>query len=121
MRAAGSQGWPMSGTAITQLRIIGLIEGLSFVVLLAVAMPLKYLYGMPGAVSIVGMLHGIFFIIYGVALMLSAVPACIAPSRSRVRASRSSPFSATTGSHAPISRAPVEASAQGPAYSASAA
>ena len=59
----------MSGTAITQLRVVGLLEGISFVVLLGVAMPLKYLFGMPGAVSIVGMLHGIFFIIYGVALL----------------------------------------------------
>ncbi len=33
----------------------------------------------------------------------SAMPACIAPSSSRVRASRSLPFAATTGSHVPIS------------------
>lgn len=40
----------------------GLVEGISTLVLFFVAMPLKYVWGMPIAVSIVGPIHGILFI-----------------------------------------------------------
>ena len=40
------------------------LEGLSFLVLLLVAMPLKYAAGEPGAVRVVGMIHGILFVAY---------------------------------------------------------
>jgi|SRR5690554_3600338 len=43
---------------------ISLLEGLSLLLLLFVAMPLKYLLGMAQVVSIVGMVHGILFLIY---------------------------------------------------------
>lgn len=49
-------------TALGRVRILGLIEGWSFVLLLFVAMPLKYLGDRPEAVSIVGMAHGVLFI-----------------------------------------------------------
>jgi integral membrane protein len=39
-------------------------EGGSFLVLLCVAMPLKYLLGLPQAVRVVGMLHGVLFVLY---------------------------------------------------------
>jgi integral membrane protein len=39
-------------------------EGASFLVLLAVAMPLKYLLGLPLAVRVVGLLHGVLFLLY---------------------------------------------------------
>ena len=58
----------MSSSVIRQLRVIGLIEGVSFLVLLGIAMPLKYLAGMPRAVSAVGMAHGVLFILYLAAL-----------------------------------------------------
>jgi integral membrane protein len=51
------------------LRTIGWIEGLSFLVLLGVAMPLKYAAGRPGAVKIVGWIHGVLFILFGLALL----------------------------------------------------
>ena len=54
----------MLSTVIRQLRIVGLLEGTSYLVLLGIAMPLKYLAGMPRAVSVVGMIHGILFILY---------------------------------------------------------
>lgn len=47
-----------------RLRITGLLEGLSFVILLAIAMPLKYLAGKPEMVSVVGMAHGVLFVLY---------------------------------------------------------
>lgn len=51
-------------TSIGRLRVIGFWEGVSFLVLLGVAMPLKYLYGEPGAVRVVGMAHGVLFMLY---------------------------------------------------------
>lgn len=47
-----------------RLRLTGIIEGLSFIVLLAVAMPMKYLAGKPEMVSVVGMIHGVLFVLY---------------------------------------------------------
>lgn len=46
------------------LRFAGLTEGVSFLVLLLIAMPLKYYFGWPLAVKVVGWLHGILFIAY---------------------------------------------------------
>ncbi|MEO1235438.1 MAG: DUF3817 domain-containing protein [Planctomycetota bacterium] len=48
--------------AVRALRVIGLVEGVSFLLLLGVAMPLKYAAGMPGAVTVVGWAHGLLFI-----------------------------------------------------------
>ena len=54
-----------------QLRIIAFLEGISFLVLLGIAMPLKYMAGMPKAVSIVGMAHGVLFVAYLLWLVLA--------------------------------------------------
>lgn len=45
-------------------RKIAFAEGVSFLVLLFVAMPLKYFVAMPMAVTIVGGLHGVLFIAF---------------------------------------------------------
>ncbi len=58
----------MPTTPIGRLRVIGIVEGISFLLLLGVAMPLKYLAGMPLAVTIVGAIHGVLFIAFCVAL-----------------------------------------------------
>jgi integral membrane protein len=52
--------------AINRFRLIAMLEGISFLVLLCIAMPLKYYAGMPMAVRIVGMAHGVLFVAYGV-------------------------------------------------------
>lgn len=54
--------------SIRPLRIVAALEGLSFVLLLFVAMPLKYALGMPECVRIVGALHGVLFVAFGAAL-----------------------------------------------------
>jgi integral membrane protein len=46
------------------LRIIGFLEGVSYLLLLFIAMPLKYLAGQPEMVRITGMAHGILFMAY---------------------------------------------------------
>ena len=45
-------------------RLIALLEGLSFIFLVFLGMPLKYLYGNEMIVKILGMPHGILFIVY---------------------------------------------------------
>ncbi|MBL7738869.1 MAG: DUF3817 domain-containing protein [Chitinophagaceae bacterium] len=47
-----------------QFRKTGIFEGVSFLVLLLIAMPLKYFAGFPIAVTIVGSIHGILFMAY---------------------------------------------------------
>lgn len=58
-----------STVILEKFRKAALAEGVSFLVLLLIAMPLKYVFDVPMAVSIVGWLHGIFFIWYWVAAL----------------------------------------------------
>lgn len=46
----------------SRFRKIAFAEGVSFLILLFIAMPLKYFAAMPMAVTIVGGLHGVLFI-----------------------------------------------------------
>lgn len=55
------------------LRFVAFIEGVSFLVLLFVAMPLKYFAGMPLAVRIAGSLHGVLFIAFVLVLLWASV------------------------------------------------
>ena len=43
---------------------ISILEGISFLVLLLIAMPLKYIWDAPKMVEVTGMFHGILFIAY---------------------------------------------------------
>ncbi|MCI0569856.1 MAG: DUF3817 domain-containing protein [Myxococcaceae bacterium] len=58
----------MLNTPTGRLRTIGWIEGASFLILLFIAMPLKYFAGMPLAVKWVGWAHGFLFVLYLMAL-----------------------------------------------------
>jgi integral membrane protein len=58
----------MLKTPIERLRAVGLLEGTSFLVLLFIAMPLKYFAGMPLAVKAAGWAHGLLFMLYLLAL-----------------------------------------------------
>ena len=49
---------------IKLFRIIAYLEGTSFLVLLLIAMPLKYVWDMPLAVRIAGTIHGGLFVAY---------------------------------------------------------
>lgn len=60
--------WRMPESPIARLRLIGLLEGTSFLLLLLVAMPLKYAFGIPMAVKLVGWAHGVLFIAFVFAL-----------------------------------------------------
>lgn len=52
---------------IRRFRTVAIAEGISFLLLLFIAMPLKYLADMPLAVKYVGWAHGVLFIAYWVA------------------------------------------------------
>ncbi|MBT2682772.1 DUF3817 domain-containing protein [Bacillus sp. ISL-37] len=54
----------MQNTAISRFRMMGLFEGGSLLVLVFIAMPLKYWAGFPEAVRFVGSLHGFLFVLY---------------------------------------------------------
>jgi integral membrane protein len=56
-------------TSVGRLRVIGVVEGASFLLLLGLAMPLKYLAGMPQYVSVIGALHGALWLAYLAALV----------------------------------------------------
>ncbi len=60
-------------TPLGRLRVIGWWEGVSFLVLLLVAMPLKYVWDMPLAVRVVGMAHGVLFMLYVLAAIQAAL------------------------------------------------
>ncbi|XVJ67360.1 MAG: DUF3817 domain-containing protein [Lacibacter sp.] len=54
----------MNTKAIRLLRKTGIAEGISFLVLLLIAMPLKYIWDWPLAVKYVGWAHGLLFVSY---------------------------------------------------------
>jgi integral membrane protein len=53
-----------SNTAIGRFRLVAISEGISYLLLLFVAMPLKYLAGWPEGVTYVGWVHGLLFVLY---------------------------------------------------------
>ncbi|MEM7186890.1 MAG: DUF3817 domain-containing protein [Bacteroidota bacterium] len=56
--------------SVRSFRIISTLEAVSFLVLLGIAMPLKYIWDQPEMVRIVGMAHGILFVLYVVGAYL---------------------------------------------------
>ena len=59
----------MLSTPVGRLRALGITEGISFLILLGIAMPLKYMAGLPLAVKIFGWAHGVLFVAFCVALL----------------------------------------------------
>jgi len=59
---------PSADRSVERLRLVGILEGISFLTLMGIAMPLKYLAHMPAAVKYVGWAHGLLFILYVLAL-----------------------------------------------------
>lgn len=59
-------------TFLRALRHLAIAEGISTLILFGIAMPLKYMAGMPMAVTIVGSIHGFLFVVL-VAMLLFAI------------------------------------------------
>jgi integral membrane protein len=65
--ASASEGAPKPISLrdpVGRVRLVGMLEGISFLVLLGIAMPLKYMAGMPMAVRVTGMIHGVLFLLF---------------------------------------------------------
>ena len=60
----------MLNNTFTRFRFISFIEGISYLILVFIAMPLKYLAGFAIAVKFAGMIHGILFILFFIALIM---------------------------------------------------
>jgi integral membrane protein len=59
-------------TPLKRLHIIGIVEGISALLLFFVAMPMKYMLDMPLAVKYTGWAHGVLFMLYIGALLHAA-------------------------------------------------
>ena len=60
---------PNLKTSVGRLRLLGTLEGISFILLMGIAMPLKYMFEMPLAVKYTGWLHGLLFIAFCMAIL----------------------------------------------------
>lgn len=58
-------------TPVGRVRLAGMVEGASFLFLMGIAMPLKYMAGQPEFVKYGGWCHGILFIIYCSAIFVA--------------------------------------------------
>lgn len=58
-------------TSLGRFRLVSFAEGLSFLLLLGIAMPLKYIWNMPEAVKFAGYAHGFLFVTYCVLLLMA--------------------------------------------------
>ena len=84
-------------TSLGRLRVIGWWEGVSFLLLLGVAMPLKYFADWPLGVRYVGMAHGILFLLYVVAAIQASTSATTAAVLSAVSAASASTTTPRSG------------------------
>jgi integral membrane protein len=58
---------------VRTLRLVGILEGVSLLALVFIAMPLKHIFHMPMAVRVVGMIHGLLFLVFLVALFRASL------------------------------------------------
>lgn len=63
----------MLGSVLDRFRIISAIEGLSYLFLVFFAMPIKYIGDNPYPVKVLGMFHGVLFILFMISLFESKI------------------------------------------------
>lgn len=63
----------MNDKSLKRFRKVAIWEGISFILLVFVAMPIKYGLGIPQFVRVIGMAHGILFIAYVILLIQVAI------------------------------------------------
>ena len=71
-RCSDRRPWQERGVLqnpVAFLRLIALIEAVSTLILFGIAMPLKYVWGLPIAVRIAGSIHGGLFLVFCYALL----------------------------------------------------
>jgi integral membrane protein len=60
-------------STLGKFRLVALVEGLSFLILLFIAMPLKYIWDQPLFVRYFGSIHGLLFVLYILFLALCTI------------------------------------------------
>lgn len=60
-------------TRIGWLRVVGFFEGMSMLILVFIAMPLKYFYDEPEMVRIVGSIHGGLFLLFVAHVIITSI------------------------------------------------
>lgn len=60
----------MNQKNLSRLRVLAWMEGSSFLLLMGIGMPLKYIYDIPTPNYVIGMAHGILFIAYCIWVMI---------------------------------------------------
>lgn len=50
--------------------LVAVLEGISYLILIGIAMPLKYFYDQPASVKYLGWVHGLLFILYCMYLLI---------------------------------------------------
>lgn len=53
-----------TNTPVGRFRLVAILEGISYLFLLFIAMPLKYFYDSPASVTYTGWIHGLLFMLY---------------------------------------------------------
>ena len=61
----------MLQSVIGRVRLIGMVEGVSYLILLGIAMPMKYIWHQEIYVKIFGWAHGVLFMLYCLALLMA--------------------------------------------------
>jgi integral membrane protein len=56
-------------TPLDQFRLIAILEGISYILLLSIGMPLKYIAHIAIVIKIMGWMHGLLFIAYILTLL----------------------------------------------------
>src|SRR4051812_19394242 len=56
-----------------KLRVVAWLEGISFLFLLFVAMPMKYFGGQPEMVRSTGMVHGLLFVLFAITVIQAKI------------------------------------------------
>lgn len=51
-------------STLGRFRLVAIVEGISYLILLGIAMPLKYFAELPEAVKYTGWAHGVLFVLY---------------------------------------------------------
>lgn len=54
---------------IPSLRVLSVVEGSSYLLLIGLGMPLKYMYDMPLPNKIIGYAHGLLFVLFCISLL----------------------------------------------------
>lgn len=62
----------MLDSNLKKFRLVALLEGISFILLLFIAMPIKYVLGEPIVVKFIGMAHGGLFLLFLYLLFVTA-------------------------------------------------